>query len=409
MSERQKLELSFSGVAAGALATITATVVASFFGAYGTIIGAAASSVVSTAGAAIYQHFFRRTGDKLKEAGQHLSASGLRTTLVSERGGAVTVTAADPRQPRQRRPEQPDRPDRPQGRTESRSTRPSRPRTLADVMGEDQGRTTARIGDEKRDQAEGPGDAASVDGPGSGEAERSLGAFAERPEGDHTEVPGAFSETGDAKGGEREDGTRVMGAAGVPGISGDPDDETNLAGTEDAETMAINRMTGVSEVYTASGAKPPERPGLGVMLEWARARWPKLLVGSITVFVLVMGAVTAIEAIMDKPLSAAVTGKDVHGTTLTGGNGRSSTDTPTDSPSVTGSPSPTDQPTGSTPGNTAPSTPNPRQTAQNPGQTDQPVQPSGQPTTQPSTQSSTGGENGNNAQGQNATQPPATE
>lgn len=408
MSERQKLELSFSGVAAGALATITATVVASFFGAYGTIIGAAASSVVSTAGAAIYQHFFRRTGDKLKEAGQHLSAAGLRTTLVSERGGAVKVTTADPRQPRQRRPEQPGQADaRPAGRAQSRPARPSRPRTLADVMGEDQGRTTARIGDEKQDRAEGPGDATSAEGHGSGEAERSLGAFA--PAGDRTEGPGAFGETGDAKGGERADGTRVMDSAGDPGDA--EDGETNLAGTEDAETMAINRMSGVSGVYTSSGVKPPQRPSLGVMLDWARGRWPKLLAGSIAVFVLVMGAVTAIEAIMDKPLSAAVRGEKVHGTTLTGGGGSPTTDTPTDTPSVTGSPSPTDQPTGSTPGNTAPSTPNPQQTAQN--QTNQPVQPSSQPTTAPSTQSSTGGqngaENGNNAQGQNQTQPPATE
>jgi len=409
MSERQKLELSVSGLAAGALATITATVVASFFGAYGTIVGAAASSVVSTAGAAIYQHFFRRTGDKLKEAGQHLSSAGLRTTLVSERGAAVKT--ADPRLPGQRRPEQPDRSVRPEGRTESRSQRPSRPRTLADVMGEDKGRTTARIGDTSQGRAE-PGDAAPGEGGGTGEAERKLGAFGERPDGDRTERPGAFGETGDAKDGAKDgakggaDGTRVMDTAEEPD---EPGKASNLADSDDAETMAINRMTGVSQVYTSTGVREkPQRPSLAVMLTWARGRWPKLLAGALTVFVLVMGAVTAIEAIMDKPLSAAVRGeKTVHGTTLTGNNSRSA-DTPTDTPSVTGTPNPSEQPTQQNPGNTAPSTPTPQQTAPTPGQTGQPVRPSTQPTMQSSSQpSTTGGENGNNAQGQ--TQAPATE
>lgn len=383
MSERQKLELSFSGLAAGALATITATVLASFLGSYGTLIGAGASSVISTAGAAIYQHFFRRTGSKLKEAGGHLNTTGLRNTHVFDQGTAL-VTTPDPRRPGGTRSESTVKPEVP-----AQPARSSRPRTLADVMGETRGGTTAKIGD----QASG-GKATSAEARGTQTVKGNLGAFAERPGDDGTDPAGAFgpvSETtgGDSGGSECPDGTRVMGAAAEPGGPGDTDDatdaagESNLADTDDAETMVINRMGGVSEVYSSSGV-PPKRPALGVMLAWARGRWPKLLAGAVAVFLVVMGAVTVIEAIMDKPLSAAVRGEKAHGLTVTGGNGGvPAPATPTSGPSTTGSPNPTEQPTGKSPGNTAPATPTPGQTAGNPGQQTAVPRPTTQPTTVP--------------------------
>lgn len=388
MSERQKLELSFSGLAAGALATITATVLASFFGSYGTLIGAGASSVISTAGAAIYQQFFRRTGSKLKKAGVHLNSSGLRSTRVFDRATAL-VTTPDPRQPGDGRSESTVKPEAP-----VQPARSSRPRTLADVMGETRGGTTAKIGDQASGGKAEPAEAASAEVRGTETVKARLGAFAERSEGDRTDRAGAFgaaSETtgGDSGGSERADGTRVMGAAEEPGGPGDTDDatdaagETNLADTDDAETMAINRMGGVSEVYTSRGV-PPKRPALGVMLAWARGRWPKLLAGAVAVFIVVMGVVTALEAIMDKPLSAAVRGEKSHGLTLSGGNGGApAPGTPTGTPSVTGSPNPTEQPTEKNPGNTAPATPTPGQTEQNPGQQTTVPQPTTQPTTVP--------------------------
>lgn len=416
MSERQKLELSFSGLAAGALATITATVLASFFGSYGTLIGAGASSVVSTAGAAIYQHFFRRTGSKLKEASQHLNAPGLRSTHIFERGG--TVTTADPRQPGERRSEEPVKPEVP-----AQPARSTRPRTLADVMDETRAQTTARIGDQTSAGEPEPAEATSAEARGPETAKASLGAFAERSEGDRTDRAGAFGEVsettgGGDTGGERADGTRVMDAAAEPTGPGDTDDtddatsaagESNLADSDDAETMAINRMGGVSEVYTSSGV-PPKQPTAGVMLAWARGRWPKLLAGAVGVFIVVMGVVTGLEAIMDKPLSAAVRGEKAHGLTLTGGNaGAPATNAPTNGPSVSGSPNPTERPTEQNPGNTAPSTPNPGQTEQqNPGQqTKVPQQPTTQPTTVPTQPQSTpdqerlGPGQSNDTQGQN--------
>ena len=48
-------------MAAGALAAVSAAVVASLFGVAGTVIGAAVASVVSTVGAALYGESLRRT------------------------------------------------------------------------------------------------------------------------------------------------------------------------------------------------------------------------------------------------------------------------------------------------------------------------------------------------------------
>ncbi len=60
MPGRDRPELSVTGLIAGAGATVTATVAASYFGVGGTLIGAGAVSVLSTVGAVFYQHFLDR-------------------------------------------------------------------------------------------------------------------------------------------------------------------------------------------------------------------------------------------------------------------------------------------------------------------------------------------------------------
>jgi hypothetical protein len=60
MPGQHKPELSITQLIAGAGATVTATVAASYFGVGGTLIGAGAVSVLSTVGATIYQHFLDR-------------------------------------------------------------------------------------------------------------------------------------------------------------------------------------------------------------------------------------------------------------------------------------------------------------------------------------------------------------
>jgi hypothetical protein len=60
MPGQRNPELSITQLIAGAGATVTATVAASYFGVGGTLIGAGAVSVLSTAGATVYQHFLDR-------------------------------------------------------------------------------------------------------------------------------------------------------------------------------------------------------------------------------------------------------------------------------------------------------------------------------------------------------------
>lgn len=73
-------KLSVTGLIAGAAATVTATVAASYFGVGGTLIGAGAVSVLSTVGATIYQHFLDR--------GKEGIVAKMPTRVTAGRGGA---------------------------------------------------------------------------------------------------------------------------------------------------------------------------------------------------------------------------------------------------------------------------------------------------------------------------------
>jgi hypothetical protein len=73
--EKNGGQLNALQVAAGALAAVSAAVVASFFGVAGTVIGAAVASVVSTVGATVYTESMRRTHAGLRRAGSRLVRS----------------------------------------------------------------------------------------------------------------------------------------------------------------------------------------------------------------------------------------------------------------------------------------------------------------------------------------------
>ena len=66
-------QLSAVQLAAGALAAVSAAVIASLFGVAGAVIGAAVASVVSTVGAALYSESLRRTDAGLRRAGSQLA------------------------------------------------------------------------------------------------------------------------------------------------------------------------------------------------------------------------------------------------------------------------------------------------------------------------------------------------
>ncbi|MFF3754411.1 hypothetical protein ACFYYH_28840 [Streptomyces sp. NPDC002018] len=64
--QEQRFELSVPQVAGSALAAVAAAVLASRLGVYGTIIGAGVVSAVATCGGPLFQHMFRRTGERIR-------------------------------------------------------------------------------------------------------------------------------------------------------------------------------------------------------------------------------------------------------------------------------------------------------------------------------------------------------
>ncbi|MDQ1733263.1 MAG: hypothetical protein QOK10_3422 [Pseudonocardiales bacterium] len=63
-----RLSLSFTQIIGSVLAAVSATVIASYFGVAGTVIGAALGSLVSVVGGAVYTHSIDRTKHKLRAA-----------------------------------------------------------------------------------------------------------------------------------------------------------------------------------------------------------------------------------------------------------------------------------------------------------------------------------------------------
>jgi hypothetical protein len=64
----KRIDLSVPQVAGSAVAAVVAAKLASCFGVYGTIVGAGVVSVVATCGGSLFQHFFKRTGEQLRDA-----------------------------------------------------------------------------------------------------------------------------------------------------------------------------------------------------------------------------------------------------------------------------------------------------------------------------------------------------
>ncbi|MGW0678104.1 hypothetical protein [Streptomyces sp. NPDC002767] len=71
-------------MAGSAVAAVVAAKLASYFGVYGTILGAGLVSVVATCGGTVFQHFFKRTGEQIRDVGVQAKPvrPGVRPTPV---------------------------------------------------------------------------------------------------------------------------------------------------------------------------------------------------------------------------------------------------------------------------------------------------------------------------------------
>ena len=90
---RKLPDLSTTQLIASAAATAVAAFGASYLGVYGTIIGAALMSVISTAGSAVGKHYLDQGRDQIKEL-SHLQSAVRRRTAAEDAAGAAT--SADP-------------------------------------------------------------------------------------------------------------------------------------------------------------------------------------------------------------------------------------------------------------------------------------------------------------------------
>ncbi|MFW3471651.1 hypothetical protein [Streptomyces microflavus] len=92
--KERRIDLSLPQVAGSAVAAVAAAVAASQLGVYGTIAGAGVMSVVATCGGSVFQHFFRRTGEQIREVtvqvthpeGRQVTVHTKETTPAGHRG-----------------------------------------------------------------------------------------------------------------------------------------------------------------------------------------------------------------------------------------------------------------------------------------------------------------------------------
>lgn len=94
-TKKPNIDVSMSQVAGGGIATLAAATAAAFLGVYGTILGAAMMSVLSTVGTAIAQHYLRRSGDKAKDIAVRARRTGDQATPDSGTDNACGGGAAD--------------------------------------------------------------------------------------------------------------------------------------------------------------------------------------------------------------------------------------------------------------------------------------------------------------------------
>ncbi|MFG2565035.1 hypothetical protein ACGFR6_06285 [Streptomyces sp. NPDC048567] len=87
-SKERRIDLSLPQVAGSAVAAVAAAVAASQLGVYGTIAGAGVMSVVATCGGSVFQHFFRRTGEQIREVTVQVKHPDREVTVYTRETGA---------------------------------------------------------------------------------------------------------------------------------------------------------------------------------------------------------------------------------------------------------------------------------------------------------------------------------
>lgn len=97
--KERRIDLSLPQVAGSAVAAVAAAVAASQLGVYGTILGAGVMSVVATCGGSVFQHFFRRTGEQIREVTVQVKHPGREVTVHTRETSGARVPKKRTRRP----------------------------------------------------------------------------------------------------------------------------------------------------------------------------------------------------------------------------------------------------------------------------------------------------------------------
>ncbi|MFJ7196268.1 MULTISPECIES: hypothetical protein [unclassified Streptomyces] len=97
--KERRIDLSLPQVAGSAVAAVAAAVAASQLGVYGTILGAGVMSVVATCGGSVFQHFFRRTGEQIREVTVQVKHPGREVTVHTRETTGARATKKATRGP----------------------------------------------------------------------------------------------------------------------------------------------------------------------------------------------------------------------------------------------------------------------------------------------------------------------
>ncbi|MET9495115.1 hypothetical protein [Streptomyces sp. NPDC006552] len=81
---KKRVDLSVPQVAGSAVAAVVAAKLASSFGVYGTILGAGVVSALATCGGTVFQHFFSRTGEQIRDVAVQTKPKGKQVPVTAE-------------------------------------------------------------------------------------------------------------------------------------------------------------------------------------------------------------------------------------------------------------------------------------------------------------------------------------
>ncbi|MEV5572798.1 hypothetical protein AB0L06_22355 [Spirillospora sp. NPDC052269] len=325
MAQRKLPDLSATQLIASGVATTVAAYGASYLGVYGTIVGAAFMSVVSTAASVVGKHYLDQGKEQIKER-THLMVPDDQELDPGEAARAATSAAA---------------------------TRAAGSPLTANLPG------ATRVADA-----------------------RVAGARAVAPTG---RAPGHWAE-GDPNYTRMDDLSGMASVSGgdsnatrrdLPAL-GDPNatrfdasalDATHLDRSP-AETVADELEAEALGHGEEAGAKASLQAALDDTLVWARQRWKMLSASAVVVFALVIGGITLYESVTDRTFGGVKGAGGTIGNVIRGQN-EGHAEAPSHEPSQKPTDEPTDPATSTPDGGT--------------GVTDGPTnQPSGRPTEQPS-------------------------